>query len=605
MTTLFDSIAEGFCIVDVLFDEGGEPRDFLFLEINPMFEIQSGVKNPVGKTARKLNPSLEHSCIETYAKVALTGEPIRFEHRVEAMNSWFDVYAIRAGGQESRKIAIFFKNITERKRVEVALQQSQSRIESILSSVADIHILLNRDWRYLYINEAGVRAMGRTREQILGRTLWELYPDIVGTELDRQIHRAMEEQVFVALDFHYLTLDHWWEDRFYPAPDGLSVFATNITERKRVEEQLRQSEERFRQLAESITEVFWMTNPDKQQMLYVSPTYEKIWGRPCETLYEAPTTWLDVIHPDDRDRVEKSASTQQILGSYDEEFRIIRPDGSVRWIRDRAFPINDEMGRVYRITGLAEDITERKLIDEKVRETTEQLRALSAKFQSAREEEGIRIARELHDELGAALTSLKWDLESFDKVLSESRDQSELKPLRGKVEDMVRLSENTISTVRRISSELRPRLLDDLGLGEAIGWQAQQFQARSGIICHCEGSVENVDLNQEHSTAVFRIFQEALTNILRHAQATTVDIDLREEAGELVLTVSDNGRGITAPDKARGQSLGLLGMRERARLIGGVIEITGVEAKGTVVILRVPILSANFVLAVLTSVMMS
>src|SRR5206468_5692993 len=132
-----------------------------------------------------------------------------------------------------------YRDTTQRELAEEAQRQAQSRIESFLNSVSDIHILLDRDWRYLYVNEAAVRVMGRPREHILGRTLWELYPDIIGTELDRQYRRAMEERVFVALDFHYVTLDTWWENRFYPAPEGLSVFGTNITERKRVEEQLR------------------------------------------------------------------------------------------------------------------------------------------------------------------------------------------------------------------------------------------------------------------------------------------------------------------------------------------------------------------------------
>ncbi|HMH44730.1 MAG TPA: ATP-binding protein, partial [Pyrinomonadaceae bacterium] len=221
--------------------------------------------------------------------------------------------------------------------------------------------------------------------------------------------------------------------------------------------------------------------------------------------------------------------------------------------------------------------------------TSEQLRALSASLEAAREEEGTRIAREIHDELGGALTGLKWDLESLDKVISELTDQSQLQVLREKIEAMLRLSETTISAVRRISSELRPSILDDFGLAEAIEWQARQFQARTRIICHCECSVDTSDLNQEQSTAVFRIFQEALTNILRHAQATRVDVAIREEAGEIVLTVSDNGRGITEADKSRLQSLGLLGMQERAHLIGGEIDITGFEGKGTVLTVRVPI----------------
>jgi signal transduction histidine kinase len=231
---------------------------------------------------------------------------------------------------------------------------------------------------------------------------------------------------------------------------------------------------------------------------------------------------------------------------------------------------------------------ERKRAEERIKTTTEQLRALSASLQSAREEEGARIAREIHDELGGGLTSLKWDLESLDKVVAESPDRLQLPVLREQIQTMLRISDTMISTVRRISSELRPSVLDDLGLVEAIEWQVREFQTRTGIICHYECSTENVDLNREESTAVFRIFQEALTNILRHAQATRVDIVIKEEAGEFVLSVRDNGKGITEDDKSRLQSLGLLGMRERAHLIGGEIDIVGLEGQGTVVTVRVP-----------------
>jgi PAS domain S-box-containing protein len=124
--------------------------------------------------------------------------------------------------------------------------------------------------------------------------------------------------------------------------------------------ELRNSEERFRQLTESISEVFWMTDPSKTQMLYISPAYEQIWGRSCASLYDAPTSWMDSIHPDDRERISQRAMTNQASKKYDEEYRILRPGGSIRWIRDRAFPITDDTGAVYRIAGIAEDITERE-----------------------------------------------------------------------------------------------------------------------------------------------------------------------------------------------------------------------------------------------------
>ena len=163
----------------------------------------------------------------------------------------------------------------------------------------------------------------------------------------------------------------------YPDPAGpaIQVILRDITERKRTESTSRESEERFRQIAESIDEVFWITPPDKNRMIYVSPAYEKIWGRPCADLYVNPRNWLAAIHPDDRDRVIHAALTKQSEGSYDEEYRILRPDGAERWIRDRAFPLRDDSGEIYRIVGLAEDITDRKHVESEIRALSEQLEA--------------------------------------------------------------------------------------------------------------------------------------------------------------------------------------------------------------------------------------
>ena len=137
--------------------------------------------------------------------------------------------------------------------------------------------------------------------------------------------------------------------------------AKELCERKRAEERLRVSEQRFRQLAEHINEVFWLTDTGKTEMIYISPAYEKIWGRSCESLYQKPLSWVEAIHPDDRKRVLQAAIGKQVEGMYDEEYRILRPSGALRWIRDRAYPVFDEQGHVYRIAGIAEDITERKL----------------------------------------------------------------------------------------------------------------------------------------------------------------------------------------------------------------------------------------------------
>jgi signal transduction histidine kinase len=256
-------------------------------------------------------------------------------------------------------------------------------------------------------------------------------------------------------------------------------------------------------------------------------------------------------------------------------------------VHSRGHIVSDENGNPIRVFGATQDVTERKQAEEKLKATSERLRALTASVQSAREEEATRIAREIHDELGSMLTSLKLDLASIRRETVASASDTDLSRVREKLETMMQLVDQTVDTVRRISSELRPSILDDIGLVAAIRWQAQEFEAKSGIACRYDIHLEDVDIDRQQSTAIFRVFQEAMTNILRHAQATRVDISLKKEDNEMVLTIRDDGRGITADEKSGRQSLGLLGMRERVNLIGGAIDIAGVEGKGTVITVRV------------------
>jgi signal transduction histidine kinase len=226
---------------------------------------------------------------------------------------------------------------------------------------------------------------------------------------------------------------------------------------------------------------------------------------------------------------------------------------------------------------------------ELLRMTSEQFRALSASVSSAREEEGIRIARELHDELGSALTGLKWDLQTVARAVSESVDAATAEQLREQMAAMTRLVDSTIGAVRRIAADLRPSVLDDFGLLDAIEWQTQQFQAQTGMNCRYERAMEDVAFTKEQSTAIFRILQEALTNIRRHAGASKVDVRVGIEAGVFVLRVSDNSRGITDEERSAPRSLGIVGMRERAVLIGAAFEVTRTPGQGTVVRLRMPL----------------
>ena len=243
------------------------------------------------------------------------------------------------------------------------------------------------------------------------------------------------------------------------------------------------------------------------------------------------------------------------------------------------------------------DITERKRADEKLRSSQQGLRKLSAQLQKVREEEKTIIAREIHDELGQALTALKMDVSWIGSHLSAQRPLPEgqaanaanLQALRKKTLSMASLIDDTIQTVRKISTALRPAVLDDLGLTAAIEWQAEEFQSRTGIRCTVTSTLPEAHLERDSSTGLFRIFQETLTNVACHANATTVEVSLRQENSELVLTIRDNGTGIPQEKVYSPKSLGLLGIRERALLLGGRVAIGKGPRKGTVVNVRIPV----------------
>lgn len=215
----------------------------------------------------------------------------------------------------------------------------------------------------------------------------------------------------------------------------------------------------------------------------------------------------------------------------------------------------------------------------------EQLRELSARLQSVREEECSRIAREIHDDLGQAMTSLKMDIAWITRNMNSQTEQA----LRTKLREMSDLVDTTIQSVRRISTGLRPPVLDDIGLVAALEWHVQEFERRTHIPCKLTCSLEESSLQGEAATAVFRIFQETLTNVARHAQATQVSALLEETGGRLLLHVHDNGRGITPQEIDDPRSIGLLGMKERARSHGGWVKIRGAQNGGTDVDVVLPL----------------
>jgi signal transduction histidine kinase len=233
--------------------------------------------------------------------------------------------------------------------------------------------------------------------------------------------------------------------------------------------------------------------------------------------------------------------------------------------------------------GFQNDITERKKTEKALEQSSEQLRALTHYWQAAIEAERTAIAREIHDEFGQSMTALKMDLTWLAKHLPEEDENV------GRIRGMTTLVDESVARMRRIATNLRPGLLDDLGLNAALEWQAQEFSKHSGIPCKLNLPEDDPGVDPALCTTLFRIFQETLTNIARHAQATRVSVSLKQNERTLTLTMRDNGRGITNVELANPRSLGLLGLRERAAQWGGETSLRGVAGKGTIVTVRIPL----------------
>lgn len=231
---------------------------------------------------------------------------------------------------------------------------------------------------------------------------------------------------------------------------------------------------------------------------------------------------------------------------------------------------------------LAAEITERE-------RSTEELRLLAAHLQSAREEERIAMAREIHDEIGTLMTAIKMDLAFLHKEINGSNPPKAPETIRAEINATTKLVDNAIRTVHQIVIELRPAVLDHLGLRSALEWQVQEFRARNKIECGFNSDLAELQLDKERSTAVFRILQEALTNVARHAAATRVDVRLHEQDRQLIMQVQDNGKGISDLQLWDNGRFGLLGMRERAHIFGGDVNVHGTPGHGTTVTVRIPV----------------
>ena len=484
-----------------------------------------------------------------------------------------------------------------------------------------------KTFRIIEINPAATLLTGATAEDLSGRTLAE-FPKLLKTRFPHACAEALESREPRNLgDISYgdeRIREGIYSVQVFPLPGNfMGVAFENVTEHRRADQALRDSEERFRLLVQSVQEyaifyldplgrvVSWNSGAERLKGYGAA----EILGKHFSAFYPPE----DVAGGKPQQILEEAARRGQ---SEDEGWRI-RKDGSRFWANVVVTALRNAKGNLQGFAKVTRDVTERhgkeealrkakellelrveqrttvlaqvneelrteiaerRRAEEQLRASLDQLRALAARLQSVREEERTSIAREIHDELGQACTAIKMDLALIGRKATKRQTR-----LRAKADSAIELVDGMIVTLRRIASDLRPRTLDDLGLTAALEWQAQEFESRTRIHCRVSLPEEPLVLDAERSTAIFRIFQESLTNVARHASATRVEARLEREANQLIFLVRDNGRGFDPEEAKARKSLGLVGMQERALLLNGELKVEGVPGAGTTMTLRIPL----------------
>ena len=490
-------------------------------------------------------------------------------------------------------------DIAERKQAEEALRASEARYRQLYEAMRDPFARIDLKGRIEEINPAFEELLGYSSAELVGKSFRTITPrkwhaaekKIVAEQVRKRGFSAVYETEYVRKDGTVVPVElrTMLVRDAAGKPTGMSAVVRDISERKRAEEGLRrahdelerrvrertaeletsrqtlaESEEQFRQMAEGIQEVFWLLDVRSGQALYVSPAFEAIWGRPRQTLRNGLVQWLATLHPDDRDTVQRDFDRGVRTGTFTPlEYRILWPDGTVRWIRDSAWGIRDPRGRVVRVAGVFRDITDQ--------------RRLEAEILQAAEAERQRLGRDLHDSLGQSLTAIGYLADAVREDLDRAN-----RPEAADIRKLGRLIGQTAAEAHALARDL---LLADMkrgGLAAALQELALRTQEVFGIACRYSGPGPLPPLDVHAAGQIYRIAQEAVANAAKHAHAKRIEVRLAKERRGLLLTVRDTGRGLPSRRQA-GPGLGLDIMRYRAGLIGATLWIESQPRCGTTV----------------------
>jgi PAS domain S-box-containing protein len=571
-------------------------------------------------------------------------------------------------------------------------------------------VSLDKEWRYTFLNDAALATHPKTREEIIGKTIWEVHPELSGTVFEKMYRDAMITQNVIETENYYAPMNIWLSAKAYPSPDGLTIFYKDITERKKAEDAIQNANKQLT-LSQKIAKIgYWEMDLLANKNYWTDEMYQLYdLGKPGTVIN--PEIFFKRIHPGDKELVKTRIKSLIIDGERfeDLEYKFLTKEGTIRYMLSTGESITDNSGRPIRAYGTMQDITERKKvqldfikekqlsdsiidnlpgifyiynkegkfiqwnknfesvtqfsaneirnmcrldlvpvdqrkemsqmiyktflsgkesllsnfttkngkeipyyltgmsieyqgelcvmvigidfserarIQEEMKQTSSQLQDLTNHLQTIREEERKRIGRELHDELGQQLTAMKMDISWINKQMPA---ESEL--IKEKMKEVIGLLDESNTALRRILNELRPTILDQHGLLDALQWQARQFTATTNIPLEIQTSEKEIRVKDEIATCIFRLFQESLTNITRYAEANKVVTFIEIIMGNIIIEIEDDGKGFdTASEQPKSrQPFGILGMKERVRALEGKFELVSVPGKGTKIHISLPL----------------
>ena len=485
----------------------------------------------------------------------------------------------------------YAEDITERKMVENELTDSENRLKTILQNEPECVKLLDKDGCLLDMNPAGLAMIeAGNLDMVKGKKLTDIIDEPYREpfkELIKNVFNGKDEQAEFSITGLKGT-QRWLETHAVPFKNAngkiISLLAVtrDISKRKKAEENERQLTQKLLKGAEIANFGFVDWNLITKK-INLSQQANEIYGIKEENI-TAEKLVNQLIHPDDKKLVnETMKSVLQGKKEYNIDHRILRPDGTLRWVNIRAELSLNDAGKPGRLFGTVLDITEQKNNELQIKTYNDQLRLLTGHLHSIREEERTRIGREIHDELGQQLTARKMDVAWIYKNTTDKKEA-----INCKLKNIIELLDGSNQSVRRILSELMPASLDTFGLAEAMEWHSKQFTSSTNIPVEIIFSEPDLKISREIATNIFRIFQESLTNIMRYAKATKVSVSLGVADGIIKMNIEDDGVGFNMEAVQGRKTFGILGMRERVRFLDGQFDVTSSKEKGTKISISLP-----------------